>query len=479
MEKTLVFPVPGVIKPIPVFTALRQRIVAEVLRRLSDEADSPKLPPCSFEWEMESDMWDLAKRAWRYYKIFGTRIFFMRLWNSGLDAAFGYAAPILRAHKRVPSFGETVADRERKSVFYLASTEWEQRVQRSQHIAVALARKGYRVHYIAPYSARSSEIGWRVTRKRENLWHVRLFSRYRESLAKLLDPEKSKGFADSLSGYISAVSKSGNDVILVQHPLWDAHLRNTLGKPIYYDCIDEHGDFADVPAETESCEQRLTGRCRGVICTAVSLLHKFDKKATPCVINRNACEYEHFVRPFPALHPGRFRKIIGYHGALAEWFDADLVARTARALPEHTFRLVGAHIPSVHERLASIPNVELIGEVEYRHLPEYVRTFDVALLPFKIRPLTMGTNPVKVYEYLAAGLPVVSVPLPEMEQFGDLVSLAEADDFISAVKSAVGAEFTEEEFAKRQSFARNETWDRRAERMIAFWAENEALGKHV
>jgi glycosyltransferase involved in cell wall biosynthesis len=413
-------------------------------------------------------MQNLAKRAWRYYKTYGPKFFLKRLWISGLDAVFGYAAPIVRAHKRVPSSGETATGKVR-NVFYLALNEWEPRVQRPQQLAAALARKGCRVHYIAPFSARSSEAGWRVTKKRENLWHVRLFSRHYESLAKLLDPEKSKRVSDSLSGYISAVGKSSNDVILIQRPLWDAYLRDPSGKPVYYDCIDDHSDFADAHAGTELHEQRLAGRCRGIICTSDRLLRKFDEKTTPCAIIRNACEYEHFARPFPASRPGRSRKIIGYHGALAEWFDADLVAQTARALPEHTFRLVGGYIPSIHERLAAIPNVELIGEVDYKHLPKYVRTFDVALIPFKIQPLTMSTNPVKAYEYLAAGLPVVSVPLPEMKQFNDLVSLAQDDDFIAAVKNAVESEFTEEEFAKRRAFARNETWERRAETMIAFW----------
>ena len=86
----------------------------------------------------------------------------------------------------------------------------------------------------------------------------------------------------------------------------------------------------------------------------------------------------------------------------------------ARAYPDCLVLLVGNDTASVGARLADEPNVVLTGEVPYDRLPYYLHAFDLAMLPFKVMPLTLATNPVKVYEYLGAGKPVVSVDLPEM-----------------------------------------------------------------
>jgi GT2 family glycosyltransferase len=89
------------------------------------------------------------------------------------------------------------------------------------------------------------------------------------------------------------------------------------------------------------------------------------------------------------------------------------------------------------------------------------------LLPFKVIPLTLATNPVKVYEYLSAGKPVVSVQLPEMAQFGELVATAEdADGFVAAISSILGGEAASLADA-RKAFAAEQTWAHRAEALDA------------
>jgi glycosyltransferase involved in cell wall biosynthesis len=88
--------------------------------------------------------------------------------------------------------------------------------------------------------------------------------------------------------------------------------------------------------------------------------------------------------------------------------------------------------------LSSCANVRLTGEKPYAELPQWLAGFDVCLIPFRITELTLATNPVKAYEYLSAGKPVVSVGLPELQQFGDLVYRAQdSDDFIAQVSRAL------------------------------------------
>src|SRR3546814_20829229 len=126
------------------------------------------------------------------------------------------------------------------------------------------------------------------------------------------------------------------------------------------------------------------------------------------------------TRPSPLFpHTARSRaRIIGYYGSMADWFDVDLGRAVPREFPDCLVLLVGSDTAGVANRLADEPNVTMAGEVPYDRLPFYLHAFDLALLPFRIIPLTLATNPVEAYEYLAAGQPVVSVDLPELRQFG-------------------------------------------------------------
>jgi GT2 family glycosyltransferase len=155
------------------------------------------------------------------------------------------------------------------------------------------------------------------------------------------------------------------------------------------------------------------------------------------------------------------RRIIGYYGAIAEWFDIDLVRTIALEHPNCLILLVGNDTVGAQKVLADLPNVEFTGEVPYATLPFYLHAFDVCLLPFKVIPLTLATNPVKVYEYLAAGKPVVCVDLPEVGQFGDLVSRAcSTDDFVVLVVASLqeSGVLAEQKSAERRRFASEQTW---------------------
>ena len=117
--------------------------------------------------------------------------------------------------------------------------------------------------------------------------------------------------------------------------------------------------------------------------------------------------------------------------------------------------------------LASLPNVQMTGEVPYDTLPYWVHGFDVGLLPFRVTDLTLATNPVKVYEYLAVGLPVVCMDLPEIAQFEGLVRIAgDAASFIAAVRAALD-ESPDAQQGMRQAFAASQTWERRADALDA------------
>jgi glycosyltransferase involved in cell wall biosynthesis len=199
------------------------------------------------------------------------------------------------------------------------------------------------------------------------------------------------------------------------------------------------------------------------VVTSVWLRDFVTPQARRVALVRNAAEYSHFAkRPAECFRDPRGRAVIGYYGALAEWFDVELVRAVAARFTDCLVLLIGHDQAQIRRALADSPNVKLLGEVSYQELPYYLHGFDVCLLPFRIVPLTLATNPVKLYEYLSAGKPVVSVDLPEARQCEGTVMVAEsAADFLMLVQAALESNQDGDAAAKRQAFAAEQTWQHR------------------
>ncbi len=111
-------------------------------------------------------------------------------------------------------------------------------------------------------------------------------------------------------------------------------------------------------------------------------------------------------------------------------------------------------------RLAALPNVHLLGRRSYADLPAYAKAFDVGLIPFRINELTLAVNPIKLREYLSAGLPVVSTPLPEVRNYAEWVEIAETREaFVEACERAVASSADAAGRAARQAAMTKETWE--------------------
>ena len=109
--------------------------------------------------------------------------------------------------------------------------------------------------------------------------------------------------------------------------------------------------------------------------------------------------------------------------------------------------------------IQGLPNVHILGHRPYERLPEYLRGFDIALLPFVVNELTLAANPLKLREYLAAGLPVVAAPLPEIARFKDLVSLASsAPEYAQKIETLLAAKRIGPSRERSEQMA-GESWD--------------------
>ena len=235
---------------------------------------------------------------------------------------------------------------------------------------------------------------------------------------------------------------------------------------VVYHCVDEYSAFAGAGPEIARLEELLLRAAdRVLVCSEPLRVGKARLSARPPILVRHGVDHAHFasaldeqtvVAPQLANLP---RPIIGFHGLIAEWVDLGLVRRVADAMPSASVVLVG-EVRASQEPLAGARNVHVMGRVPYAELPRWLRGFDAGILPFVIDELTLNANPLKLREYLAAGLPVVATALPEAEALAPQVAVARGDDeFVRLVEQAVAVR---EPWAARQARSAamaGETWD--------------------
>ncbi|WP_448675499.1 glycosyltransferase [Pseudomonas nicosulfuronedens] len=349
--------------------------------------------------------------------------------------------------------------------------DWHFRHQRPQQLARQLAASGRRVFYISSELLEGDAPGFHIESLDQagRLFQVRLQTR-RAPIIYAAPPstEVSRQLRASL-GAMLQWADCEDVVSLVNHPFWYDIAQAVPNQRLVYDCMDDHEGFGNNAPGILALERRLTERADLTLFTSEPLQQALADRARHSCLIRNAADYAHFATPpGQPLRDSLGRRIIGYYGAIAEWFDVELLAAVARRFDDCCIRLVGADTINAAARLRHQSNIEFIGEVAYAELPQYLHGFDVCLLPFRIIPLTLATNPVKVYEYLSAGKPVVSVDLPELRQFGANVEIAgDTGQFLAALSQALENPGGEQRCEQRRAFARQQTWAQRTAELVA------------
>jgi glycosyltransferase involved in cell wall biosynthesis len=156
-----------------------------------------------------------------------------------------------------------------------------------------------------------------------------------------------------------------------------------------------------------------------------------------------------------------------YVGVLQERMDVELMERVIRSLPEYSFIFVGPEIvKSYFDPLKSMQNVRFLGFKDYKSMPAYINSADVCIIPHKVNRFTDSQNPLKIYEYLACGKPVVSTSVAGTDDFKGHIYLADdAVSFADSIRRAVAENSGLREKERREA-ARQNTWDIRIENMI-------------
>jgi glycosyltransferase involved in cell wall biosynthesis len=216
-----------------------------------------------------------------------------------------------------------------------------------------------------------------------------------------------------------------------------------------------------------------------VVTATASQLHESLQPLRPDVIlSPNAVDFSFMQRRLaetsaPPEELARFvqhgRRIVGYYGALAKWLDYALLADAAGLRPQYQFVLVGPEYDSAlqRSRLLDLPNVSWLGARPYASLPAYLRYFDVAVIPFKLNAVTQAVSPIKLYEYLAAGKPVVATPTRECMGIAGVLLASRAEEFAARLDEALVMGAAPAYQAQAVQFAAENTWEARAVQLLA------------
>lgn len=252
-----------------------------------------------------------------------------------------------------------------------------------------------------------------------------------------------------------------NPVVISSSPI----VYDLLGKlgetSSHYICLDDYSLFSGAFNSLVELEKGVLEKVDSSFSVSKMLLETRIPKSGVNNFLPQGVEVEHFsnveVKKIDKLDAIK-KPIIGFFGLLSEWVDLEIINSIARAFPNYSIVLIGDSAVDV-SKLYNYSNIYLFGKIPYTELPSYATYFDVGIIPFKINKLTAAVNPLKLVEYLALGLPVVTTPMHEVEKFKEYICIAnDSTEFNEKVDEAINKN-TFEMREKRKKLALNYSWD--------------------
>jgi glycosyltransferase involved in cell wall biosynthesis len=269
-------------------------------------------------------------------------------------------------------------------------------------------------------------------------------------------------------------------VLWVYHPGYGARVAELPHSLVVYDCVDEYTEFPTYKPDPGWLVEREAALCRvaDVVTTTSAGLFEKKRPLNPehTHLVHNVGDFEHFSRAradetrIPedlAAIPG---PRIGFLGAVSDYkLHAGWLSALAQKHPEQSIVLVGpvgVGDPTTDvSALSAEPNVHLLGHRAYELLPGYVKGFDVCVIPYRINEYTTYSFPIKFFELLASGKPLVISDLPALAGYYQSVHVARsAEEFVAACEAALAAPDAGRD--ARLALAAANTWDHRVERIL-------------
>lgn len=333
-------------------------------------------------------------------------------------------------------------------IVFLPGVEWDLPLfQRPQQMASAFARLGCLVLYCEPNYSKSAA---GIHQVEERLYRCQV----------------PLGILDRVENPVAIVFTYNRSFI--------SYLRQPR---VVYEYID---DLEVFPYDQQELKRNHADLCRSatvVAATAERLLEEVQQVRPDAILCPNGVDYHHFE---PARDPdssppsdlvsilAHGKPVIGYYGALARWFDYELMVQVASQRPDLSFLLIGPDYDGTlpNSGLLDHPNVTWLGVRPYTDLPNYLACFDVATIPFKMNDITHATSPLKLFEYMAGRKPVVVTAMHESGRLEGVLTASTADEFSAQIDRALELQNNPDYIAMVDEVARENTWDVRAEQIL-------------
>lgn len=260
--------------------------------------------------------------------------------------------------------------------------------------------------------------------------------------------------------------------------LYDPYIIEANGqlgeKLVCYDCNDDTSSFASLGYKRRNMRAMDAGATRGadLVFTTSRELFRDKQSLNPHVhYLPSGVDFDLFNRATdPGMRPADelgdiAGPVVGYVGALTNYrIEWEWIEALAHAMPEVTVVLVGPSVEPPPRSTTRLPNIRLVGAKPPAELPRYLKSFDVGIIPYKGEQFLKGCQPTKTFEYLAAGLGVVSAPIPELVPYAEVVRFAaNAREFTERIREMLQTGNKPEFRSRCIEIARGQTWDARVQ----------------
>lgn len=352
-------------------------------------------------------------------------------------------------------------------LFPLPGCPWGYMFQRPQQIASALSSMGYKVIYCVDTSFAERPD-----------WYVRGITELQKNLFLYNDGKDAEDLLEF-----------SEDIIVWQYwPHQASFIRKFTekGSKYLYDNIDNLSTFIKYK-EMENDHNTSIQNAHAVLTTADYIYEEVKKVRPDALLVPNAVRMEDFenfdqnsfsprvkeIYEFIEMEKRKGQKIIGYYGAIADWFDLELIEAAAKNNPNWTFVLIGEKYPDFS--LSSTVNIRHFKRIKYSGIPYLLKCFNVAILPFKINDITLHTSPVKIFEYMAGLKPIVSTNLPEVRKYKSVLISNSHQEFIENIEKALVLEKSEDYKKLLHKEGSQNSWGVRVNEVLQLLQEKEML----